>query len=322
MLSSARITTPDSLYYSAEQWASTALAAHGAGDLHRVAVDAATCLEHLLKACLARRSPALIVDLNRGEQSFPSLLQLLGIADAKPSKRVWTVGLRDAVARMNTFITPPASDDIKTLIDMRDGTIHAASREEVEERLVVAFIHYAETLLEDLDRRRDRFWGDQVEVVDALLAASTDMTERRVKVKMAAAAADYQKRYSAISFDMSAVAHGFAGHDILSGDEDIVDCPVCRSPALAHGYPWVEWNFEQQGDGSYRRADGKVWFWAHSLECSVCVLQLTTHAELLAADLPEKWLVRNADPEEYEEPDYDEQADLQRWLDEQDGPKG
>jgi hypothetical protein len=69
---------------------------------------------------------------------------------------------------------------------MRYGTVHAASDEEVEERLVVAFIQYAEALLEDLDRRREWLWGGQVEVVDALLASSTDKTIRRVKIKLAA----------------------------------------------------------------------------------------------------------------------------------------
>jgi hypothetical protein len=218
---------------------------------------------------------------------------------------------------MNKFMTPPTvGEDIQTLIDMRDGTIHAGSDEEVEERLVVAFIRYADSLLEDLERRRDWFWGDQAGVVQALLAASTDKIARDVNIKMAAAAAEYQRRYSSISFDIPAVARSFAVGTSFDIDEDIVDCPVCDSPARARGYPWVEWNFDPQADGSFRRGDGKVWFWAHSLSCSICPLHLTSNAELVAAGLQEKWLIENANPDEYEMPDYDEKVDLQRWLEE------
>jgi hypothetical protein len=118
---------------------------------------------------------------------------------------------------------------------------------------------------------------------------------------------------------MQAAAHYFARNDILTVEEDIAKCPVCGSPALARGYPWVEWNFEPQSDGSFCHSDGKVCFEAHSLDCSICRLHLTSHAELLAAGLPEKWLIENADLREFEEPDYDENVDLQRWLDEQGG---
>lgn len=165
-----RLPTLEGLYRSAEQFANSALVAHGANDFRRVTIDAATCLEHLLKACLAKRSLALVVDLSNREGSFSSLVELLGISSAQPPRFIRTVSLRDAVARMNKFMTPPTVvEDIKTLIDMRDGTIHAGSDEEVEERMVVAFIQYADSLLADLDRRRDWFWGGQLAVVDALV---------------------------------------------------------------------------------------------------------------------------------------------------------
>jgi len=297
--------------------------AHSRREFRRVTVDSATCLEHLLKACLATRSPALIVDLRRGEQSFSSLVQVLGIADAQPPQNLRTVSLRDALTRMNRFIPPPTSpEDIQTLIDMRDGTIHSGSDGEVEERLVVAFIQYAEALLKDLGRQRDWFWGDQLEVVDALLVASSDKTMRQVRIKLASAAANYQRINSSISFDMQAAVRWFAVNDDPDFDQDIIDCPACGSPVLARGYHWVEWNFEQQDDGRFLRTDGKVWFWAYSIDCRICHLSLTSHAEILAAGLQEKWLVEDADPSEYETSNYDEQADPQRWLEEQRDDKG
>jgi hypothetical protein len=263
------------------------------------------------------------VDLRRGEQSFASIVQLLGIPDAQPPQNLRTVALRDALARMNKFMPPPTSgEDIQILIDMRDGTIHAGSDDEVEERLVVAFIQYAEALLKDLGRRREWFWGDQLEVVDALLAASTDKTMRQVTIKVASAVANYQRINSSLEFDIRAAAQWFADNDAPDFDRDFVDCPACGSPVLARGYHWVEWDFEPQEDGNYVRTDGKVWFSAQSLDCSVCQLSLASHAELLAAGLQEKWPLENANPNEWETPDYDEKVDLQIWLEEQRGEKG
>jgi hypothetical protein len=63
--------TPGAFYDSARDFARTALEAHHAQDYSRMAVDAGTALEHLVKACLATRSSALLVEL-KGEADFQS----------------------------------------------------------------------------------------------------------------------------------------------------------------------------------------------------------------------------------------------------------
>jgi hypothetical protein len=75
--------------------------------------------EHLAKACLAKRSPALLTEL-RSQANFPSLLRLLGITEGQPPGQLRTVGLRDALDRVKVFVNSRASDaDLKTLVDMR-----------------------------------------------------------------------------------------------------------------------------------------------------------------------------------------------------------
>lgn len=74
-----------------QEFARAALEAHHSRRFRRLAVDAATCLEHLAKACLAARSPALLTEL-KSEANFPSLLRLLGIPDGKPPRQLRTVG--------------------------------------------------------------------------------------------------------------------------------------------------------------------------------------------------------------------------------------
>jgi hypothetical protein len=181
--------TPDALYDSAVSFARTALDAYHSGESRRVALDACTALEHLAKACLASRSPALLTEF-RGESKRNSLLQLLGLPEGKPLQ-LRTVGLRAALNRAKTFVSSKASSDaLETLVELRDGAVHIGNNIAVEETLLVAFVQFAESLLLDLGRNRTVFWGNQLTVVDALLAEASDNVAHRVSVKMEAAKQD------------------------------------------------------------------------------------------------------------------------------------
>ena len=61
--------SPDAFYRGAREFARSALEAHHAGNHRRVALDAGTAVEHLAKACLARRSRALLAELRNSPAS-------------------------------------------------------------------------------------------------------------------------------------------------------------------------------------------------------------------------------------------------------------
>jgi hypothetical protein len=181
--------TIDDLYSSAREFARNSIEAHVYRKHHLVALYAGTSLEHLAKASLTRRSPALIGEL-RGEDSFRSLLLLLGITvgSTPPPRR--TIGLRGALQRARLLVTSNASwDHLMTLADMRDGTVHAAANDEVEEQLIVAFVQHADALLADLGRDRGEFWGPQLSVANTLLTDASNRVAHRVQVRLAAARA-------------------------------------------------------------------------------------------------------------------------------------
>ena len=186
--------TPDSFYESAREFAQDALQAHHQRKYRHVALHAGTALEHLAKACLAKRSPGLLTELRSGK--FDSLLWLLEIPGAKPPAQLRTVGLREALERVKAWVTSDASrTDLDTMVGMRDGTVHAAQSDEVEERLLVAFVQQADALLADLGRSPLEFWQVQIEVVEALLADATDKVRHHVEVRAAAAVAAYNQQY-------------------------------------------------------------------------------------------------------------------------------
>jgi hypothetical protein len=72
------------LFTSAQDFARTALEAQHRSDGVRAAMDAGIALEHLIKACLAKRSPALILELT-GARTWPWLLQALDLTEESPT---------------------------------------------------------------------------------------------------------------------------------------------------------------------------------------------------------------------------------------------
>jgi hypothetical protein len=95
---------------------------------------------------------------------------LCGFTEGKP-KQLRTVGLREARARAKAFFDSEASeDDLDLLIDLRDGVVHAAVSDEVEERLLVAFVQQVDATLLDINKSRADFWSNRLDVVDAWVA--------------------------------------------------------------------------------------------------------------------------------------------------------
>lgn len=307
--------SPDAFLDSAQEFAQSSLDAHHARKFRRVAVDAATSLEHLAKACLAKRSPALLTEL-RNEANFPSLLRLLGLAEGKPVRQLRTVGLRDALARARVFVQSRASDaDLQTLVDMRDGTVHAAQSAVVEENLVVAFIHHADAFLEDLGRDRAGFWGGQLGVVDALLADAIDKTAREVAVRVAGARADFERRHGDVPAEVLSLLRQLTASSEFEWEEELMECPACASPGVGWGDHEVDWDYERDETGRFRSTRGKVWFNASDFACRVCGLHLDDEAEIAAAGLEPRWLVPGADPNDYD-PGFDDDLQYEAHRDE------
>jgi hypothetical protein len=293
--------TPDAFYISAREFAQTALEAHHAERYRLVAVHAGTALEHLAKACLARRSPALLTEL-KGETNFPSLLQLLGFTGDKALRQLRTVSLRDALVRVKMLVPSNASgDDLRTLVDVRDGTVHAAQEDELEERLLVAFVQHADALLTDLGRDRAAFWGPQLSVVDALLADASDKVAHRLAVKIAAAKANFHRLYSDTPGEVVELVRRLAAAEERGmADEEPADCPACGSRGMSHGDASIQY-VEDDEDGHHLVAE--VWWDPWGFTCPVCKLRLESAAELNAAAM-QRWKIKGANPLDYVGQDY------------------
>jgi hypothetical protein len=209
--------------------------------------------------------------------------------------------------------------DLDTLVDMRNGVVHAAENVEVEERILAAFAQRADVLLEDLGRDRKDFWGGQLTVVDALLKDASDKLAHRVEVRLAAAGAWLEHRYAAEGKAVLDVVRALSNTAALTNSERFRQCPVCGSQGIATGehsveYEPADWDKET---GEVTDVGAEVWFSARSFRCNVCGLRLDSQAEIDKVFDP-VWEIEDADWREYE-PLYDDEDDAyERWREERD----
>jgi hypothetical protein len=309
--------SPDAFYASAREFALSALEAHHAGNHRRVPLDAGTALEHLAKACLARRSPALLAEM-KGDSGVTSLIALLRIEGAGVPARIRTVGLTEALSRVGRFVRSKAvKDDLQTLVEMRNGIVHAAEDAEVEERILTAFAQQADALLADLGRERAGFWDGQLFVVDALLKDASNKLAHRVEVRLAAAAAMLERRYASEGEAVVSLLRTLSKSAPLTDDQRFHACPVCDSHGIATGRHTVEWvpdDWDKE-TGQVTNVYEGVWFTAQKFGCRVCNLRLDSEAEIDAAGIDTAWEIEGADWRDYE-PQDDGDAAFERWRDE------
>ncbi len=271
-----------------------ALDAHVKGRHHLVALYAGTALEHLAKACLARRSPVLLAEFKNEDSSFRSVLLLLEIrtkagqhATSAPSAlHLRTVSLRGAFERMRSFVTSAAGwEDLMSLAGMRDGTVHAAADAEVATRIVVAFVKHVDALVADLRRDRGRFWGTRRPVADALSARARDTVTHAVQVKLASARANFQRYREPLVVQALQQA---AASQPVGQDQAHAECPACGSVGTVTGFHSADsaWS---DGPGGAREMGLDAEFTAESFACPICGLRLRSSAEVEAAGMPLSW---------------------------------
>jgi hypothetical protein len=281
----AKVPTADELYDSSVSFAAGAMSAHASGSHPRLAVDAVTALEHLMKACLIRRSPVLLVDLGR-DGNWGSLRVLAGLPDPSVGF-LRTIGVQEALKRTDTFFTSSVSRvELKLLFDLRNGVVHTGFDEAVEERLLVAFVKQADACLSDLGKDRVAFWGGQLNVVDALITDSTDKALHRVQIKLAAAKARFIDKFAELSPELVA-----AVRLVSPGDTDLEEqheCPSCQSIGLGTGVHHVEDEYEVDNEGVIQ-GGSRVVFWPESFTCGVCGLRLTSADEIRLAGINPEW---------------------------------
>jgi hypothetical protein len=169
-------------------------------DDHRVfLLHAATAIEHLAKAILARRHPSLIVASN----DFESLLHACGegAAARRTRTKMRTINATDAIDRAGRFVPTIEAlvPDLELLILVRNGVAHLgeASSDDAD-GVLIAYLKASEELRAALEIDRNGYWGEFVDLVESALKENVQNARLRVESALANARQEFDRRFGAL----------------------------------------------------------------------------------------------------------------------------
>lgn len=264
-----------------------------------ILIDAAFSLEHLCKAYLYDKHPALLMEIRNGQ--FDSLLHLTGLGgSARKLKAPRTISAKEALARVEqlmTVRTPRLLLD--QLIDVRDGVVHAGYLSPTNTREVLTvFLRFSNELYEELGVEELLRWADHSTLVASLISQSLSEIDHEVQRKITAAQQRLAKLMSSVPENQQ-VAVGDArqaltpsyaffepGHN--TGETPIerlqARCPACNHPG-ASLWGQIEWDSIERTKASpmaHREKEIEHYelFWPTRLFCGSCDLRLDSPDEL------------------------------------------
>ncbi|MEU4243110.1 hypothetical protein [Actinoplanes sp. NPDC026619] len=289
----------DELIRSAGDRAKTALDHYLSRDWGRFYVDAAVSLEHVSKALLASHNPALLIDLNR--KDFDSLLHLCGLGTHARSASPKTISATEAVNRVRRILPELSARDesIRTLIDVRDGVIHAGFLPQSSARdSLVAFLRASNDIYETLAIPAADRWPDHQDYVESVLNLASSGIEDLVQKKIRKGRAVYASLSAGVSAQQLAkiVRDRTSAATFPTDEEEALShiaCPACESEANCAGRFDIDWDFEsvlEEGEISYS-PNPSVIIYPRRMMCPVCGLNLDDPKELAAAEIRQRWVV-------------------------------
>lgn len=291
------------LVTSASRWMRQALTGWADDDNAVVAMLAPIAVEHLGKALLWCRHPALLVPLASNAEE--SLHLLTGHANlAHPKLR--TIGLAVVMQRLERCLDPfPLDkDSIRRLNEVRNGSVHVGAKD-ASRQVLVDTLSLCDSLLTNLGLAAPDFYAEQDGNVRGLLARKGTEVEAAVEAKRARARNHLsllEERLGAEVFRDTTYRLAEEGRAVVdperfgsSWDTVAIDrqCPECGSKARLVGRldadAEPDWDVEEINGVYETYLAGTAWnltLAPQALVCNVCRLELLGPDELRAAGLP------------------------------------
>ena len=142
-------------------------------------------VEHLGKAALWKRHPTLLTPLDRSQEA--SLVALALNGGVMESGRLRTIGLADVISRLSRVYPdiPVGKDDIRALIDARNGALHLGEIpwQEAQETLSTA-LTLLSWMLPRTETSEVNFYRDLHGVAQDVLDKQATEIEKSVKAKI------------------------------------------------------------------------------------------------------------------------------------------
>ena len=236
-------------------------------------LHAATAMEQVLKAALARQSPALIA-----ASDAESLFYFTGLGRLA-RRKAHTIGPSEALSRATRLI-PELNrwrGSLETLMSIRNGVVHLSEEAPPDvDGLLGDFLVAANSVLESLEISGEVFWEGLWDVVANRLEGRAAETRALVAERVAAARIRFERQYRDFSREQRAALRELIEKDFRFRrnwtllDEAVVleECPACKELAFVGGTVSVDWELEEEGWNGYMTFAPSTFF------CTTCGLRL------------------------------------------------
>jgi hypothetical protein len=295
----ARDPNVDTLVGSAKRCIAQALSAWADEDESTVAMLAPIAVEHLGKAVLWSRNPALLVPLsNNAEES----LRILACQPDLTNAALRTIGLDVVLQRLSKLLdsVPWDNDGRQVLSSTRNGSVHVGVKGSAK-RVLRAALASCSVLLVELGLDARNFFGDQEGNVRNILDEQRTEVQGRVDAKIAKARNylgfleetlgenQFKETTDGLEAERSCLDNLWNwSTDIIGIDHSCPECG-CKGRLIGHldADPQVDWDYEPGSEEPY--VSGSYWLFSLAPEgfgCNVCRLLLDSPDELRAARVP------------------------------------
>jgi hypothetical protein len=263
-----------------QNYAFIAMQAYLRADADLFGLHAGVAAERLAKACLARRSPALLVELQAN--SFSSLAMLLGLSVVeRPGRRskVRTVGLQTAFDRLHALgvQVDVSRDSLENFIEARNWSTHGGLGGFELQETAADFVKIVDSLLVDLNFDRYSFWHVHLAAADSLKDGAEQRHRERVAKLLSAAAARFEALSEAEQSERQEMA---AVLMFAETKHSRFQCPACGNLGVLSG--------EYRTARSEERPDAGIeWVLLEvdEFSCHCCALRLKGRADIYAGSV-------------------------------------
>ncbi|MYS46055.1 hypothetical protein GTY23_33655 [Streptomyces sp. SID5998] len=177
-----RSLSVESFYQGAKKAAHKAMDDHGRPEYDEFALHAGIAVEKLAKAVLVSKNPVYLVEA----RSEDMLLHFGGHLQVD-EKKVRTVSAKEAITRLRKIGVLKADTDLDLLIEMRNGAVHAAPDSTLAKGMISPLARTIETLLGEILRPLDDFWGRWTKAVEAAVDEQRDAVFQDVQLRISQA---------------------------------------------------------------------------------------------------------------------------------------
>jgi len=236
-------------------------------------------LELLLRAALARVSPALLAASDKGD--WQQLYFALGHPPTAKKFVARSIGTHEVMTRLKGIykeFTPELESACTKVLESRNEELHTGGTPFISagtSSWLPGFYAACDTLLSLLGGKLEYLFGDDAAAARALVKASQDESAKAIKKTVAA----HERSWEAVDSEEQAVLRERAAVWATRQAGHRVPCPACGSTALVFGSPAGAPRRTISEDHITEKQD----FLPAKFECVACGLKISGLSHLAAA---------------------------------------